>query len=134
MNLTGAQRAKVRGALLSGFPTWGELAIVVDDRLSERLDNISAPVKPMPQVAQDLLVWAQARGRLTELIIGAAAENEGNPDLKALAAQFRFAEVVAGENERIVLKDVPFENVGQWLDRMARLKRTVCRFEPQPIE
>jgi Trypsin-like peptidase domain/Effector-associated domain 1 len=132
MNLDGSQKAALRSALLAAFPSWGELQIVVDDRLSEQLQNISSPMKPMPQVVQDLIGWAIARGRLTELVIGATAENPKNPALKTFAEHFRFVDTSAGELERIVLPLVEFENVGQWLEKLARLRRAVARFEPQP--
>jgi Trypsin-like peptidase domain/Effector-associated domain 1 len=133
MNLDGGTKAALRNALIAAFPTWGELKILVDDRLSEQLQNISSEVKPVPQVAHDLINWAQSRGRVTELVIGASAENPGNPELKAFADQFRFAAGAGGELERIVLPAVTFENVGQWLNKLARLRRAVARFEPQPF-
>jgi hypothetical protein len=132
MDLTGGQRAAIRKALVAAFPTWGALQILVDDRLSEQLHNISAPVKNMPEVAHDLVIWAQARGRITELVIGASAENPMCPELMDLAARFKFSDTTHGELERIVLPSVQFENVGRWLDKLSRLRRAVARFEPQP--
>jgi len=132
MNLDGSQKATLRIALLAAFPSWGELQLVVDDRLSEQLQNISSPMKPMPQVVHDLIGWAVARGRLTELVISAAAENPNNPALKTFAEQFRFVDQAAGEIERIVLPSVRFENIGQWLEKLTCLRRAVARFEPQP--
>jgi hypothetical protein len=86
----------------------------------------------MPTVVFVLIGWAKARGRLAELILGAADENPGSAELREVAERFRFAEEEAGEEERIVQPMVPFANAGEWLDRMARLRRAVCRFEPQP--
>jgi endonuclease G len=80
----------------------------------------------------DLIGWARARGRLTELVIGASADNSGNQKLRTIADQFRLAQGGEGEPERIVVEGVPFENAGQWLEKFARLRRAVCRFEPQP--
>ena len=34
--------------------------------------------------------------------------------MKVVAASLRFAEMAAGENERIVMESVPFENIAQW--------------------
>jgi hypothetical protein len=129
MDLKGEKRAELRKALISAFPSWGALQIVVDDRLSEQLTHISSPQKTLPEVAHDLIVWAISRGRLTELVIGAAAENPTNPELRAFAEQFEFVAATGGELERIVLPSVPFENIGQWLERLGRLRRAVCRFE-----
>ena len=78
------------------------------------------------------MTFPPALGRLTELVISAAPANPGNADLKAVAASLRFAEMAAGENERIVMQSVPFENIAQRLARLTRLRRARCRFEPQP--
>lgn len=131
MEIDGQFRRRIRESLLDAFPRLNELRIVVDETLGEPLQNITM-ANDMPAVVFDLIHWAKARGRLTELIIGAAAENSRNHQLRALAEQFRLAEGGKGEPERIVVEGVPFENIGQWLDKFARLRRAVCRFEPQP--
>jgi hypothetical protein len=118
-------------ALLDAFPELSGLRIVVEDVLGVPLQNIPLG-NNLPIIALDLISWAQARGRLAELVLGAVSENPDNPQLRAIADRFRFAEAVAGENERIVLQSVPFENAGQWLERLSRIRRAVCRIEPQP--
>jgi hypothetical protein len=132
MKIDNVKRREIREALLDAFPTPGELAIITSDVLGEPLQNITAVPGPMPNMAFDLIVWSNARGRLTELVMGAAAANPTNPKLRALADRFKFAEHVPGENERVIMKDVPFQNVGQWLDKLAHARRAVCRIEPQP--
>lgn len=132
MILGGEQKARLRKALLEAFPTWGVLQVLVDDRLNERLQNISAPLKPMPEVAHDLIGWAQSRGRIAELVMGAVAENPGSPELNSFAAQFKIASATDGEVERIVFPAVPFENVAQWLEKLSRIRRAVGRFESPP--
>ena len=131
MELDGRFRKQIRESLLDAFPQLNELRMVVDNTLGEPLQNITM-ANDMPTVVFDLIGWAKARGRLTELVIGAAAENRGNDKLRTIADQFRLVQGGGGEHERIVVEGVPFENAGQWLDKFARLRRAVCRFEPQP--
>ncbi len=131
MQVDGPFQKKIRLALLDGFPQLDELRIFVEETLGERLQNISLAGN-MQALVFDLIGWARARGRLTELVIGAAADRPGNPKLGELAARFRFADAEVGENERIVLQSVPFENVSEWLGKMTRSRAAVGRFEPQP--
>lgn len=131
MKLDGQQKREIREALLEAFPMPIDLRIVTDEVLDVPLQKITNINGGMEAIAFELIGWALARGRLTELVIGAAAVNPGAARLKVLAEQFQFAAAAPGEIERIVLKDVPFENVGQWLDTLSRQRRAVCRIEPQ---
>jgi V8-like Glu-specific endopeptidase len=132
MEIDGKKRREIREALMEAFPLPNNLRLVTDDVLDVPLQNVTSLNNDMATMVFDLITWVRARGRLTELVIGAAAANPGAPKLKAVADQFRFAAAAPGEVERIVLADVPFENVGQWLDTLGRLRRAVCRIEPQP--
>jgi V8-like Glu-specific endopeptidase len=132
MNIDGRKRREIREALIEAFPMPKDLRMVTDEVLNVPLQNVTGIGGDMETMAFDLIGWAQARGRLTELVIGAATVNPTVPGLKALADQFQFASSAPGEIERINLQDVPFENVGQWLDKLSRLRRAVCRIEPQP--
>ena len=132
MKIDGAKRRQIREALVEAFPLPKDLRMVTDEVLNVPLQNITGINNDMVTMTFELLEWAQARGRLTELVIGAAAANPGAGPLKALADQFAFVAAAPGEVERIVLKDVPFENIGQWLDRLSLQRRAVCRIEAQP--
>src|SRR5262249_17308290 len=103
MQVDGAKHRQIRLALQDADPTLNRLSVLVQEVLGEPLQNI-AMADDMPTVVSSLIVWAKSRGRLTELIIGAASENPGNASLRAVADQFKFVEDVAGEVERIVLK------------------------------
>jgi hypothetical protein len=131
VHIDGQLRKEVRLGLIDGFPQLNELRIFVEETLGEPLQNITM-ANDMQAVAFDLIGWARARGRLTELVMAASADRPGNTKLIKLAERFRFVPAEAGENERIVLKSVPFQNVGQWVEKMARCRRAVARFEPQP--
>jgi V8-like Glu-specific endopeptidase len=132
MKIDGKKRREIREALVAAFPMPKDLRMLTDDVLNVPLQNVTGINNDMETMVFDLIGWAQARGRLTELVIGAAAVNSGAAPLQTLASQFQFVAAVPGEVERIVLADVPFENVGQWLDTLSRLRRAVCRVEPQP--
>jgi hypothetical protein len=124
-------RKELRLSLLEAFPRPDELRVLVEETLGEPLQNISM-ANDMPTVAFDLIGWARARGRLTELVAGAAAERPRSDRLRALSARFEFPSAAAGGEERIVREDVPFENAGEWAARYDRRRTAVCRVEPQP--
>lgn len=132
MKIDGKKRAQIRQALIAAFPMPSNLRIITDEVLNVPLQNITGIGSDMETMAFDLIAWAQARGRLTELVIGAAAANPGAASLKEIADQFKFVATSSGEVERIVQQDVPFENVGQWLGTLSLRRRAVCRVEPQP--
>jgi hypothetical protein len=101
---------------------------MVEEVLNESMWNLSSGWEPLETSVFHVIQWAEARRRLTELVLGAAAANPGNPELRALAEQFGAAPVSA-ELRRLALQATEFANVSDWL---ARCKRAVCRFEPSP--
>ena len=48
---------------------------MVKFQLSENLEKIVATEKPYDDVVFDLITWAEAKGKLKDLIIGAYEEN-----------------------------------------------------------
>src|SRR5258708_2064493 len=125
MNIDGKKRREIREALIHAFPLLSDLSMLADEVLNERLQNITNTNNTMPAIAFELIGWAIAHGRLTELVIGAASANPTSGPIKAVAAHFEFVSEVPGEIERIVFSDVPFENIGQWLDGLSRRRRAV---------
>jgi hypothetical protein len=97
---------------------------------------------PYPANIADLVEWAEDRTRTGELLRKLQLARPANTELNSLCNEFCQGVVAvlhgispaseAGELESIVLKSVQFEDVGRWLDRMARLRQAVCRIEPQP--
>jgi V8-like Glu-specific endopeptidase len=96
------------------------------------LQNITSLNNDMPAMVFYLIGWAKARGRLAELMLGAASERPQNAKLRSLAGQFRFAAEAAGEPESKVFEEVGFKNIGDWLDMMSQYRRAVCNIEPKP--
>jgi V8-like Glu-specific endopeptidase len=126
-------RRELREALVEAYPTLNDLRMLVEDTLGVPLQNISM-ASEMPSIAFELIGWTRARGRLSELIAGAAAERPRSARLKTLSQRFEFPPAAEGQEERIVREDVPFENAGEWAVRYNRCRAAVCRIEPQPLK
>ena len=80
-----------------------------------------------------LLQWAQAQGKLGELVVAVQNENPGNPALRDFAESNKLAAAqnieYAGQLEQIVLKSVHFNNAVAWRTCMSERELTVCRVE-----
>jgi hypothetical protein len=86
-NLSGSQYRQLQNALLAAFPTLGGLAQMVLFGLGQNLAAIAGNSN-LQDTVFSLIQWAQAQGRLTELVVGALDANPTNPELVAFAAQF----------------------------------------------
>jgi endonuclease G, mitochondrial len=86
LRLSGPQRQKLYNALLSAFPTRGELARMINFRLEQNLEVIAGG-DTYAYVIFNLITWAVARGQVKELVVKARRENPGNPELRAFEEQ-----------------------------------------------
>src|SRR5262245_18148613 len=118
MRLTGDQRKRLTEALLAAFPTEAALSQMASFGLDEHLAVIAGGIN-LKDRAFNLVAWAEARGRTEELIEAARDENPGNRTLRAVAEQLRLAPA-SNELEAVVLAAVPFTDVEEWRDHMAR--------------
>ena len=84
--LTGEQYRELQAVLLAAFPQYGDLQRMVLFYLGENLAAVTASGN-LQQVVFELISWAQARGRLKDLIQGAVNANSGNTQLRAFAAR-----------------------------------------------
>ncbi|MDB9303340.1 effector-associated domain EAD1-containing protein [Nodularia spumigena CS-591/12] len=82
IELEGTESKEFYNALLDAYPDQNALKKMVKFQLSENLEKIVATEKPYDDVVFDLITWAEAKGKLKDLIIGAYEENSGNPKLK----------------------------------------------------
>ncbi|MGI8588543.1 MAG: ATP-binding protein [Chloroflexia bacterium] len=82
--LTGPQYRRLCGILLSAFPSKSDLAELVRFRLDERLDAIAGG-DDTKAVVFNLIDWAEANGRLEDLLKGAAAERPKSAELADFA-------------------------------------------------
>jgi nucleoside phosphorylase len=80
--LSGADVKRLQDALLSAFPMRSALAQVVRVGLDENLDAIAAS-ENLRAAVFELIWWAEAQGRLEELIGAVRAANPGNAHLRA---------------------------------------------------
>ena len=87
MKLSGAQLQQILNALISAYPSYAALERMVRFGLSENLQSIAGS-GILTDVVFQLISWAQAQGRLEELVREAYEQNPGNPDLRAVAGWF----------------------------------------------
>jgi hypothetical protein len=130
LNLKGKQLEALRDALLSAFPSYDELKMMLLFELNERLEHY-VDRGPMNTVVTNLILWAESRGQLDALIAGARAQIPGNVKLKQFAVEVSLTSDAAPEGrlEAMVLETVPFQEVSQFRANMIRREGTVCRVE-----
>jgi len=79
--LTSAKRKQLHEALIDAFPAFIYLEMMVDFLLDESLEQIAGHSSSYEGVVFNLIKWAEAEGRLPELLTAAVRENPGNPKL-----------------------------------------------------
>ena len=77
-------------ALLSAYPNQGDLKIMVAFELEENLNEIAGGGN-LQDTIFELIKWAEAKGRLNELVQKAHNHNAGNPKLAAVAQKIQSA-------------------------------------------
>jgi hypothetical protein len=140
---TGSLKQTTREALLDAFRRPGEMSIVVSNAgLKTSFTNfLAAPGTTYEEAVFNLLEWVESQKQLIPFLQAAGQENFGNPKLRAVLSKLGPLEkqyhalrpgLSLREAERIVLKGVTFEDVAAWLAQLTRMRRAVCRIEPQP--
>jgi hypothetical protein len=84
-----SQSTRIRHALLSAFPGYADLEMMLHDWLDLSLANVASSSRPLPEVAFALVKWAEASGKMKALVCGAHAAQPGNDELRAVAGEFR---------------------------------------------
>jgi hypothetical protein len=117
-------------ALIDAFPDALYFQRLTRGGLGLPLPQITGHTRT-PDIVYDLLQWAEAQGRLLDLLIAARNANPGNPLLRHFAEQFvnMPASQTQGEFERTVLPSVPFANSEDWQSTMSLRELAVCRIE-----
>jgi hypothetical protein len=141
--------AALADAITSAFSA-GELTRLVYHTFRVELKDVADVHQPYPDVVYDLLRWCDRKDHLGELTLAAYEDNNRNPKLRAVVTQLkpsvapyqareldlqgwrRLRADTDEQLESIVLKNVAFQDVRVWLERLGRLFRSVCRVEPQP--
>ena len=88
MQLDGKSRKQFHEALLSAFPSAADLEQMVSFELDENLNYIATGGN-YSEVVFKLIKWAQAQGRVEELLSAAGSANPGNPKLRSFDEQIR---------------------------------------------
>ena len=87
MKPSGPLKKQLHDALIAGFPSTGALSRFLSFHLEVPLSTITGQGGLSDQVF-DLIVWAEARGRLFELVEKAVQDNPHNADLRLVGQEF----------------------------------------------
>ena len=140
---SGAIQKDLREALLDAFRRAPEMEIVVSDaEIGTSFANfLAAPGTTYETALFNLLDSIEAQSKLVPFLQAARIRNSGNESLQRVLAnlsdlELRFAALrpdkSLGEAERNVLKGLTFEDVAVWIATLSKMRRAVCRVEPQP--
>jgi endonuclease G, mitochondrial len=80
--ITGEQFEQLEQALISAFPTREKLTRMVRITFNQPLQAVAEGANQTERVDQ-LIEWAEAEGRLSDLVAAARQQNPGNPKLQA---------------------------------------------------
>ena len=94
MRLNGQQFKQFQEALIAAFPSYNDLARLLRFQLGENLAAIAGSGS-LVDVAFAVINWAEAQGRLGELVAKAREANPGNEALRIFAEQFAQAQATA---------------------------------------
>ncbi len=85
--LSGQQVPKLHNALMSAFPTSIALELMLAFQMDLPLRQVTSEGASLTDTVLQLLRWAEAHGRVDELVARACEENPGNPQLSEVAAE-----------------------------------------------
>jgi len=130
LDLKGKQLEVLCHALLSAFTGYPGLQKMALFEMDVNLPDIVAP-GPLSEVVLNLVLWARAEGRLEELVVGALNQVPRNQKLRQVAVELSLTSDDPPQDrlEALVLRNVPFQHVAPWRERMSTSERCVCRVE-----
>ena len=146
--LTGRQKKLLIEALTAAYPSYQQLAYMLELELDRNLATSSAD-GPLPQVILAVIRQAEAQGWTDQLVTGAALGNPGNPQLRDLITSGRLdlslavrkaieeptgpvqelfpqAGVLGADLERVVNSAAGFQNVVDFATRLLEQASRVC--------
>ncbi|MDH3499095.1 MAG: serine protease [Acidimicrobiia bacterium] len=131
LELDGVQKRRLREALLDAYIDWDKTERLVSDEMNERLASITSENNDLEQVMFDLIDWAEARGRLSELMIGAVSSNPGNAKLFVFSQKLGLSSTDARKAtlEKVVSGNSQFFDVAKWRAQLQRNEWRVCRVD-----
>jgi hypothetical protein len=95
MQLTINQRKELREALMNGFPNRDRLELMLQDELGVNLNRITESQSDYEATVGKVINWAEANGKVQELLTGAISQNSGNPKLQ------KFAEIFCNKQQKV---------------------------------
>lgn len=129
MNITPNIKKELKKALLHAFDT-NTWKMMFTYRLDENLFQVVS-AGPFGQVIYDSLEWAIKYGEEDKLILGALAENPGNPYLRAFGQKYGFIieDPIEEHLESMVRSQNEFMNPLDVSSRLVELVGQICRIE-----
>lgn len=152
MQLPDDLNLTLRSALIKALPLPGELGLAVRDAnlrdpagdIQITFDMFQQPGVILPVAIDNLLAWIAANDYVCQFLDTPKIRNSRNPQLQQVLARLTGLrkrvealggnpqEVPLGRLEKLVFRGFAFADAEQWLTGLGRLKRGVCRIEPQP--
>jgi Effector-associated domain 1 len=84
--MDGTQRQKLHSALMDAFPNVKALEQMVSFQLNMLLSSVTT-TEDLSGATFELIKWANAQGRISDLVEGAHKQNTGNPKLREFYLQ-----------------------------------------------
>jgi endonuclease G, mitochondrial len=108
MELKGYQVKQLREAFQSAFPGKSKLKLLVREELERNLDEIVGGGS-LTDIVAELIDFAEAEGRLVELVSAAIRRNPGNPKLRLFVESFGLL-----PSEPRQIADLPYGPEFKW--------------------
>jgi hypothetical protein len=131
LSLDGQQKKRLRESLISAFPGAPELQRMVSDYLDLNLATVAPPAGDLETQAFELIQWAEAHGKLGDLVLAGRYSNPDNPDLYAFAFRLGLtsSDHDQGTLEAIVGPNTTFLDPHTWRAQLTKLEWKVCRID-----
>jgi len=128
-------RRAFRNALFGAFSTQASLSDFLFNRWDATLDEVSAPVKPVPQNIADLITYVEDRSETAELLVAARASRPADAQLLELAQRFSLAaDAPSGpELQETIDETNSFLNPATWAQSLGQIEGRVCRIERRSL-
>jgi S1-C subfamily serine protease len=132
--------ARLARALLGAFPRGDGLGFVAAEAsMLAQWNSVNARMN-LDDAVLSLVEQARARERLVALAQAALEQNGKHPALKDVARELEPFQELRGLGltlkeegfESVLFEGLDYENPGDWMSKFARIRRCVCRIEPQP--
>lgn len=131
--LSGEQRKILRESVLDAF-NQADFEMFLSDHLDKKLGQIVAP-GPFTKMVFDVIEKSQEEGWTNQLVAAAQKERSKNPMIKTLISHFNIIDVagdprlVKNSLERTVRQKGGIEDFNVWMNKLAQLRRWICRIE-----